>query len=95
LQRYSVAITHNQETSEQLYCFAEKQGDKWLERNQKLLDAELTIPYKVLRWSRWLHHQEFTAYRDKVLNLYRVDAEYKSEVDRVIRFCEPNFIVAI
>jgi len=75
VQRYTMSLA-NAEEPETFHDIAAKEGDLWLERNQQYLN-KLKIE-KIFHWDVWLHHPQFSAQRDKLLNLINSDPSYKA-----------------
>lgn len=77
IQRYTHAA-HQNKTHEELFGFAETEGDKWLERNSSIIKASLTKPYKLVRWEHYSKHHKFSHYLSLVEDYYQSgDSEYK------------------
>ena len=79
LQRYTMAML-NGGSPEDYKSIAIKNGDLWLERNNKSIEA-LSIPYKIFRYEHWLSHPKFNEYKTKITSLLNTHAEFKHVFD--------------
>lgn len=83
IQRHTLAIDDDA-PPEILYKKSIKNGDEWIERNEKYY-SKLTIPYHIIRWDYWLKHPEYPEQRFKVNHLYETDACIKEAFHAAIR----------
>jgi len=82
LQRHTIAIQQEFEP-EYYYEMSIKEGDLWLERNEKYY-GKLTNLEKIIRWDTWLKHADFDLKRNAILNLIEQDSTYKSAFEQSI-----------
>lgn len=80
LYRHSLRVDYPNKTDAELYAMSIEAGDLWLARNQKIYQA-LPIPYKIVRWNKYLHHPNFQKQLQRVLHLYHTDAQYKNAIN--------------
>lgn len=76
LQRYTMAIRERM-PPDYFYDIAMKEGDRWLERNERYF-ARLDNLEKIIRWNTWLNHCEFGQQKNKIRSLICQDHEYAS-----------------
>lgn len=85
LQKYTLAIKDDlARTPDDLYEFSAKLGEEWLERNKHIIEEELKIPYKIIRWNDFINNPNFAIDNQKVKELYSSSPDYKKIVDEVI-----------
>ena len=90
LQRHSMKFESHL-TIEELYQVALEQGDLWMARSEPVY-SKMTIPYKVLRWNKWLHHKNYNSVNSILRNIYEIDSQYRSQIDAsVIQFLDRYF----
>lgn len=82
LQRYTMALDQKADPS-YFYEASVKEGDLWLERNEKYY-SKLTILKDIIRWGTWLTHSGFSSKRDEILTLINQDPAYKCIFDNTI-----------
>lgn len=82
LQRHTLAIDSNL-NEEELYLISLEAGRLWIERNYPYLQ-QLKIPWKLIRWNKWLDHPEYKSHYANVIDLYRIDLAYKNAFDIAI-----------
>ncbi|POX37959.1 tRNA-dependent cyclodipeptide synthase [Streptomyces sp. Ru73] len=70
-------------SAEEGYVRALREGDEWLERNEKIL-GRLTVPHDVLRWGQALHDPEYFAFRRRIEHAYENNPGYRRAVDSTI-----------
>ncbi|MFI2074869.1 tRNA-dependent cyclodipeptide synthase [Streptomyces triculaminicus] len=68
---------------EEAYERALREGDEWLERNEKVL-GQLSVSNEVLRWDETLQDPEYGAFRERVERAYAEDPGYRAAVDATI-----------
>lgn len=90
IQRHTMALNSQKDPSF-FHNTASKEGDLWLERNEKYY-SKLTIPKEITRWNTWLNHPNFFKEHDKLLTLINDDPTYKAVFDNTIegyltRYC--------
>lgn len=91
IQRHNFGIVHPSWTDEQLYNISREEGDKWIERNMKSIEDNLTIPHKIIRWDDWSKDPRFEGFHKKIIDMYNSDPEYNKAInDNVEKFLE-NF----
>jgi hypothetical protein len=91
LQRYTMALD-NTKDPKFFHDISVKEGDLWLERNEKYY-SKLTIPKKITRWDSWLNHPNFSTQRNKLITLASNDLSYQAVFDSTIatylsRYCK-------
>lgn len=82
VQRHTIKITDCSD-EDTLYNKAIYEGNLWLERNQKIY-TQLTIPYYIIRWDKFLRHPEFRNKYAIIDNLYNYNENYKKAIDNNI-----------
>lgn len=82
LQRHTMAITDNKDPNH-FYDLAKKEGDFWLDRNEKYY-KRLGIPLTILRWEKWLIHSQFQDRLKLIKKQMLIDSLYKNVVDKSI-----------
>jgi hypothetical protein len=83
IQRHTMQIENKNVSLEELSKVSEEEGDSWIKRNTSLLEA-LDIPYKIIRWRKWLFHPDFPPKKLTITRLYQEDAEFKRSMDEGI-----------
>ncbi|MEU5438526.1 tRNA-dependent cyclodipeptide synthase [Streptomyces sp. NPDC020719] len=68
---------------EDAYAKALREGDEWLERNDKTL-GQLSVPHEVLRWDEALEDPDYAGFRQRVEHAYENDPRYRQAVDATI-----------
>lgn len=76
LQRHTMALNTDKD-AEFFYEISMKEGDLWLDRNEKYY-SKLTIPTKIIRWNKWLNHPNYHAQQKKVKQEIESDLIYKA-----------------
>ena len=64
----------------QAYIRARKNGAEWLDKHTSFLE-QLTMPYEVIRWDKWLDHPEFYDTATAYYAYYNSDPVFKEAVD--------------
>lgn len=82
LQRYSMGLYYGSNT-EDFYQQSIIEGTKWLERNSRTLRC-LKIPHDIIHWDKWLMHKHFLTTRQKIVECYSNNADYKKSIDHSI-----------
>ena len=82
LQRHTLSI-HYKSSSDELYTIAKQQGCNWLIRNKSAIEL-LTIPYKIIRWSEWLHSPLYQSKRVIIDALYESNKNYRSSIIKAV-----------
>jgi hypothetical protein len=80
LQRHNLKIEYPNHNNEKLYDLAEQLGTRWLERNQTAYKT-LSIPYQIIRWSKYLQHSGFQEKLNLIECLYDTDVTYRAALD--------------
>lgn len=92
LQRYTMAMNYPLALDE-LHVLANKEGDLWLQRNEKFY-SRLKNLTGVVRWDDWLKKAEFDNTKQEVLQLIEQDPSYKKHfniaVDKYLNRCNKN-----
>lgn len=83
-QRHSLAILEKDQTADELYDLSLKLGDEWLERNIPIIEEELKIPHKIIRWDQWFKSPKFEENYKRVEELYLTNSDYQKTVKRTI-----------
>lgn len=83
IQRHSMQIENKNVPLETLMAVSEEEGDDWINRNYPVLET-LEIPYKIIRWRKWLFHSEFVEKKETISQLYQDNAEFKRAIDEGI-----------
>lgn len=91
LQRFTMALSSLHEPAD-LYMTASKEGDLWLERNQRYIDM-LDNLNRIYRWDQWLNHPLFQQKRDELVKLINTNSAYKDSYDNAVngyldRYCK-------
>ncbi|WP_190128069.1 tRNA-dependent cyclodipeptide synthase [Streptomyces mashuensis] len=68
---------------EDAYARALREGDEWLERNDKLL-GRLTVAHDVLRWDEALQDPSYPGFRQRVEQAYAQNPAYREAVHATI-----------
>ena len=68
LQRHTLAMG-GELTSEDLFDYSRKLGNQWLVRNFSAY-SQLSIPYEIIRWNKWLTHPGYSETYQKIKDLY-------------------------
>jgi hypothetical protein len=79
LYRHTLKIDHPSENMDVLTNKAKEAGDGWLIRN-KTAYQNLTIPYYIFRWDKYLNHPGFLEQYKMVSELYLNDAVFKNSI---------------
>ena len=79
LQRHSMGL-YNNTNAESCYDISLVEGDNWLERNKHLYE-QLTLPYEIVRWNKWLHHPSYSDIHAEISESYISDPEYRAAFD--------------
>lgn len=75
LQRHTMAL-NEAHTADFYYDLSIKEGDLWLQRNQKYL-TKLTILDKIIRWDSWLQHPAYLEKKQQIQQLIADDCSYR------------------
>lgn len=84
LQRHNISVTVPNVNEQKAYDMALSRGTMWVERNKKIYE-QLTIPYNIIRWNKWLAHHNFKDRLIKVDQLYQNNIDYSSSIDASIQ----------
>ena len=79
LQRHSLRIFKNMSDLD-AYNHCINLGEQWLLRNQTIL-SNLPKGTKIIRWDKWLNHENFNSYKNKILNEYKSNPIFKQAID--------------
>jgi tRNA-dependent cyclodipeptide synthase len=79
LQRYNAIVEHGF-TNEEAMTFTRFQGDEWIKRNKRYLD-ELTIPYEIVRWEKWITHRDYPETRQKIGDIFNKNPIFRKAVE--------------
>lgn len=82
LQRHTMAL-HKKEDAKFFYELSVKEGDLWLERNEKYI-KKLTNLKKIIRWDTWLMHPEFKNKLNEIKLTFENDFFYKASFEKSI-----------
>lgn len=104
IQRFTMSIYYPGKSSRELIIDSSTAGSEWIKRNKPTLDR-LTIPYRIIRWSYWLHHMEFQNAMDQVKEMNKNNPlfqialdtsieEFLSRVGKRIKFDKPSAVSA-
>jgi hypothetical protein len=82
LQRHTMALesTHD---ADFFYDISLKEGDLWLERNEKYY-SQLEILKGFTRWNDWLNHENYHSKQQEIKNLIDSDLDYKEAFEYTI-----------
>jgi hypothetical protein len=83
LQRHTMALQRT-EDADFFYEQSLKEGDLWLERNEKYL-SKMSIPNKIIRWNKWLEHSHYSQKNEQLRLLLKTDLFYKKIFDDTIQ----------
>ena len=76
LQRYTMAMLKNGQITN-YKDIAIKNGDLWLQRNEKYIQA-MNIPTKIFRYNHWLSHPKFHACHSKNVELLLSNSTFRN-----------------
>lgn len=82
LQRHTMAL-NTEKDADSFYNRSIKEGDLWLDRNQKYY-SQLTIPLQIIRWEKWLNHVNYHAQKEKVKQAIESDPVYQAAFEHSI-----------
>lgn len=83
IQKYTKQISQPHISLEEWDDIMIEEGDKWLERNRSAYE-QLTIPYKIIRWSDWYKHPQYKTCCEEVERLYQGDESYRQMIHDTI-----------
>ncbi len=83
LQRYSIRILKNK-NDEESYQIAKQEGYEWIANHKKIIEHELQIPYKIIRWDHWLQQEIFQKNLIIIKELYNFNQEFTRAVDQTV-----------
>ncbi len=78
LQRHTMQIGRNERIN--YYEKSLREGDAWIERNQHVYGC-LTIPFRLIRWDRWLQHKRFPELYRTITDYYNENYQFKRAID--------------
>ncbi len=84
LQRHTLLLKHNNKSQEELYSLSERLGSEWIERNKPIIEEELKIPYKIIRWDKCLKNKNFEENYKKAKDLCATNEQCKIVVEKII-----------
>lgn len=76
IQRHTMALIRGG-TASDMYEQSLIDGELWIERNIKYIE-QLTIPYNIIRWNKWLLHKDYQKYLLQVNELYESDTSFRA-----------------
>ncbi len=79
LQRHTLQFTHDL-SEQQAMQLALENGDQWLKRNKKYLEA-MNFPVNIMRWYDWLDTEGYKRQRMLTDNLYLKRKDYRGAFD--------------
>lgn len=82
LQRHTMAL-NAMEDAAFFYEKSLKEGDLWLERNEKYY-KKLSILTKIIRWDTWLNHPNFLTQKKKIEDAIHDDIVYRQAFENSI-----------
>ena len=82
LQRYSFGLL-KKVSMEDAYKYTKELGDEWIERNKTNLN-QLTIPYKISRWTEWMSSIEYKSIHEFLRQEYITNESFKNIMDYTI-----------
>lgn len=92
LQRYTMAINYPRDLDE-LHRLANKEGDLWLQRNEKFY-SKLKKLTGIVRWDDWIKKAEFEGIKKELLELISNDPSYKKPfaiaIDKYLQRCNKS-----
>ncbi len=77
IQRHTMQIENKEVSMETLLKTTEQEGDEWIDRNLPFVE-QLEIPYKIIRWSKWLYHPDFPNKKLIISQLYKEDVSFQN-----------------
>lgn len=90
LQRHNLKILFKNISDAELHFMAYAKGDLWIENNKNIYE-QLTIPYCIVRWDRWLLHKKFGNRLQQINDMYDTNLGYKNALDaNVVEYLERN-----
>lgn len=84
IQRHTLRILHPEKSMEDLYKRCLQDGDNWIKRNNHLCEKLLTLDYKIIRWERWLQHEQFQETLETIRHLRKENAAYQAAFNQSI-----------
>lgn len=90
LQRHSMSLVSSA-SDDELYQISLEEGDLWLERNKSLYN-QLSTPYNIIRWEKWLHHAKYQQTHESIKTLYLNDPVYKHSIDTTAQTFLERFV---
>ena len=80
VQRHTLNIISPEKKLNELYEQSIREGDGWLLRNKHIVNS-IKIPFYIIRWDKWLYHENFNLKYEKVDKLYNNNASYRESID--------------
>ena len=82
LQRYNMALNRKEE-AEYFYNISIKEGDLWLNRNEKYYKSCKNLK-EIIRWDTWLKHPRYNEHHEKIKQVLKEDKSYQEAFDHAI-----------
>jgi len=79
LQRYNMALNRKEE-AQYFYNISIKEGDLWLNRNEKYYKRCKNLK-KIIRWNDWLKHPHYNEQHEKIKQALKEDKSYLEAFD--------------
>lgn len=83
VQRHTFKINSANLSDSDAYKQSLIAGDQWIERNCSTYE-KMSIPCNIIRWDKWLYHNDFNNQLKFIQNLYNNDLTYKKAIDENI-----------
>lgn len=84
VNRFNIMMLDKNLSEKEATQIALQNGNDWLQNNQKIL-SELTIPSKIIRWNKWLEHEDFTSKLKIIETEYNNNLECKNAFDKTAK----------
>jgi len=84
VQRHTLAIIQNESSTKELYNEALRQGSEWLVKYLPEIEQHFDIPFSIIRWNKWLNHNDFQNSLNQIKQSYNADPEYRNAIDENI-----------
>lgn len=84
LQRHTIAINNEKHDADYFYNHSIEEGDAWLKRNSKYVQ-DLSILENIIRWDKWLKHDNYLEQQKNIKELIANDPEYSGAIEETIK----------
>ncbi|MES2214631.1 MAG: ATP-binding protein [Pseudomonadota bacterium] len=92
LQRHTLCIPKDSDyNTSKLYDLSKSLGDEWIQRNEAVIQTQLKIPSRCVRWDEWFKTARFEEDFKRVKRQYETNEGYKAAIVEVVNtFVERN-----